>query len=260
MTRSGLALLLAAFTWTAAAQDVPYEKILFPVVVPLDHPLPGANGARWATDVAVLNRSAEPVALFGAYTCLMCRAGEPLAPGVTYEYVPVESATGTFLFVDRAKSDRVTFGLRVVNRAGDEAGTDIPVVRERDFRSTGVSLLHVPIGGEQRLLLRIYALHHHPGATVRVRTYEQNIGVPGPGTRTADRLIGESVHALVPNHIPPFDPEQFPSFLNLSTLPAGTAARVRIDVLPESPADMRLWAFVTQTHNRTQAVTVIAPQ
>jgi hypothetical protein len=124
-----------------------------------------------------------------------------------------------------------------------------------------VSLLHVPIGGEQRLLLRIYALHHQPAATVLVRTYAQNIVTPFP-TVTADELLGESVHALVPYVTAGFDPEQFPTFVNLSTLPLGgaTPTRVRIDVLPLSPADMKIWAFVTLTHNRTQAVTVVAPQ
>jgi hypothetical protein len=262
MTRTAIALVLATFAWTAAAQELPYEKVLFPVLMQSGSPLPGANGSLWKNDSAVLNRSREPIALYGSHICLMCRTPEPLAPGVTYEAVAHDNPTGTFLLIERGKSDRVAFDLRVRNVAGDEAGTALPVVREREFSSIGVSLLHVPLGGEQRLLLRVYALHHQPAATVLVRTYAQNILVPSPSSRTPDELVGESVHALVPYVTPSFDPEQFPSFVNLSTLPLGGAspARVRIDVLPLSPADMKIWAFVTLTHNRTQAVTVIAPQ
>ena len=255
-----LILLVAAVP--LFAQDAAYEKILFPIIVPLDQPIPGALGTRWATDVAVLNRSSEPVPLYGSYVCLMCRQPEPLAPGVTYEYVANQSTTGTFLFVDRAKADRVAFELRVRNLAGDEQGTDIPVVRERDFRADGVSLLHVPLSAESRILLRVYALHHAPGATIRVRTYQQNIGVPGPGNRTPDALLGESVHTFASGEVPPFDPELFASYVHIGTLPVGntTPDRVRIDVLPLSPAGLRLWAFVTVTHNRTQSVSVIAPR
>ena len=209
----------------------------------------------------MLNRSDEPVRLYGSYICFMCRLPQPLAPGLTYEAVVQDNPTGTFILIERGKSDRVAFELRVRNLAGDEAGTALPVVREREFSSTGVSLLHVPLGGDQRLLLRVYALHPQPNATVLVRTYAQNIVVPAPGP-TPDRLLGESVHALVPYAPSGFDPEQFPTFGSLSTLPLGGAApdRVRIDVLPLSPADMKIWAFVTLTHNRTQAVTVVAPQ
>jgi hypothetical protein len=262
MTRSGITLLLAAFAWTAVAQELPYEKVLFPVLMESASPLPGANGSLWMTDSAVLNRSDEPVKLYGAYICLMCRTAQPLVPGVTYEAVVHDNPTGTFILLERGKSDRIAFELRVRNVAGDEAGTALPVVREREFSSTGVSLLNVPLGGEQRLLLRVYALHHQPAATVLVRTYAQNVVVPSPTRLTPDELLGESVHALVPYVTSGFDPEQFPTFVNLSTLPLGDAApnRVRIDVLPLSPADMKIWAFVTLTHNRTQAVTVIAPQ
>src|SRR4051794_8314468 len=113
MTRFILSLLALLTATVASAQPAGFEKVLFPIVIPITAQVGGALGSQWVTDVAVLNRGDVEVPLAGAYVCFGCRTAHGLRPGVTYGLVPVAppgNLGGTFLFIDSRYADQVHFG------------------------------------------------------------------------------------------------------------------------------------------------------
>ncbi|MEA2238836.1 MAG: hypothetical protein QOC81_3560 [Thermoanaerobaculia bacterium] len=262
VTLSLVVLLLAA---GAFAQPAGFEKVLFPIVV---HPLiqsPGAFGTSWVTEESVLNAGSVPVPLAGTYACFFCKTAQPLQLGVTYGLVPGsprDNLGGSFLFVDSRYADQLRFGLRVrdVSREADGFGSEVPVVRTRDFRDDSVSLLGVPNQPNLRLTLRIYALD--AGGDVIVRVFEQRSGLivhlsdPLP----ADALIAERTYKLAPVGSPDagYPIDNYPAYAQISDLPMPATSLARIDVVPITPG-MRIWAFASATNNVTQQVTVISP-
>jgi hypothetical protein len=253
-----LVILLAAAA--AFAQPAGFEKVLFPIVIhPLNQVL-GAFGTRWVTEVSVLNAGSVPVPLAGAYACFLCRTAQPLQPGVTYGLVPTapgDNIGGSFLFVDSRYADQLRFGLRVrdVSREGEGFGSEVPVVRARDFRDDGVSIPGIPNQPNLRLTLRMYSLD--AGGTVAVRVFEQRKqlivhlqeGLP------ADVQVTERTYTL-----DTLNPDaNYPAYSQVTDLPMPSSELVRIDVVPQRPG-MRIWAFASATNNITQQVTVISPR
>jgi hypothetical protein len=270
MTRllvSVVALLIAS---AAVAQPAGFEKVLFPIVVPIAAPQPGALGSQWVTDVAVLNRSDVEVPLAGSFSCFLCRTAHGLRPGVTYDLVPIPPPNylgGKFLLVDTRYVDQVHFGLRVrdISREAQGFGSEVPVVREREFSADGVSLLSVPNQPNARVTLRVYGFDPAIAGNVLVRVYQQRLAldvnlIPNtpPDSLTAERTYPVAYFPAaeaIGNGIYP----DYPRYAQISDLPLPTTGFARIDVIPVTPG-LRIWAFVTVTNNDTQQVTVISPR
>jgi hypothetical protein len=258
-----LVVLLAAAG--AFAQPAGFEKVLFPIII---HPLnqvPGAFGTSWVTEESVLNAGSVPVPLAGQYDCFICRTAQPLQPGVTYGLVPPAppgNVGGSFLFVDSRYADQLRYGLRVrdVSREAEGFGSEVPVVRARDFHDDGVSLLAMPNQPNLRLTLRMYALD--AGGVVSVRVFEQRkqLIVHLQDSLPPDVQIAERTFTLSPVGSPdPANPDpNFPAYAQASDLPMPSTDLARIDIVPLTPG-MRIWAFASATNNTTQQVTVISP-
>jgi len=253
-------LVLLSLSIPAFAQTVEFEKVLFPVVV---GGVPGMFGSRWVTDVAVLNRGTTPVRLFRQYACYLCRTEQSLLPDVTYSLLPPESATGSFVLVERGRAGDVDFTSRVrdVSREETSWGASVPVAREHDFSTSGITLLDVPTDPRYRLTLRIYALHALEGATVAVRVRAQHPGIVND-KKEPDPLLAEAAYPLTPKVQFPAPPEQFPSYAVISGLPPiapeALTPRVRIDFVPVAPDGLAIWGFVTITNNDSQSVTIVS--
>jgi hypothetical protein len=253
-------LVLLSLSLPAFAQAVEYEKVLFPVVVSA---LPGAFGSRWVTDVAVLNRGAAPVRLFGQYVCYACRTEQSLLPDVTYALLPLESVTGSFVFVERGRAGDVDFTARVrdISREESSWGASVPVAWEHDFSTAGITLLDVPTDSRYRLTLRIYALHPLEGASVAVRVRAQLPGIVND-KKNPDPLLAETAYPLTAKVEFPMSAEQFPSYAVISELPPiapdALTPRVRIDLVPLAPEGLAIWGFVTITNNDSQSVTIVS--
>jgi hypothetical protein len=263
MTRVTLSLLFLLVTNVASAQIPGFEKVLFPIVIPYFAPVPGALGSQWVTDLAVLNTTDVEVPLSGTYVCFQCRTAHGLLPGVTYGVVPVPPSGklgGSFLFVDSRYIDQVRFGLRVrdISRQADGFGSEVPVVREREFRAGGISLLSVPNLPNARITLRVYGFDPALAGTVAVRVYEQPAGLAVNvfSVMPPDSLIADRTYPVT--YLPPESVTDFPRYAQISDLPLPTTSLARIDVVPLTPG-MRIWAFATVTNNDTQQVTVISP-
>ncbi|HEX6083616.1 MAG TPA: hypothetical protein VF266_03765 [Thermoanaerobaculia bacterium] len=222
-----------------------FERILFPVVFATD----GANGSRWRSEATISNP--RPWFVENANTlspvrpCLTYPCGERLGPAelVTYgDGYP----RGFVLHAPRPEAPDLAFALRVrdVSRQAEGLGTQIPVVREKDFtHGTGITLLDVPVDPRYRVKLRVYMIDPLPAygqlaqislrntvtrATTLIRTFQLQ-----PGGRNE------------------------PHYAEID-LPAG-AANERVNVHVRMPLDATAWGFATVTNNATQQVTIVTP-
>jgi hypothetical protein len=209
------------------------ERVLLPIAV---QDVPGAYGSVWTSEVWADIRAS-------GVTILLVRQphANPQPPGsqqLSLFLSEAGSEPGQFLAVTRGAD--ITFNLRVRDQTRDAEtwGTEIPVVWERDFRTT-VTLLPVPANDEFRSTVRVY------GATegaVRVRITDLETSA----------VLSDDIVTL-----PPTISEFLPPYAELN-LPSN-ANRMRVDVDAASP-DLRFWAFASVTNNATQHVTTITPQ
>jgi IPT/TIG domain-containing protein len=249
-----------------------FERILLPLLTP---PVKGAFGSEFQTSFAAWNANPQGFAhLFGLESaCNICLL-PPVPPeqliDVPLVVLPesglenlllgpvIPSGTpGRFIYVPAEEVTDLGTDLRVhdITRAALNLGTEIPVVRSREFVSTErLVLTNVPIDPRFRSTLRIYAA----AATNVVVTFLSGARV-GPPQRIERVLHLEAGHHL-------FEPayaavSDFPAFLT-GTLP------ITVTVVqpwspfgsPPQPEPPPMWAFISVTNNETQAITTITPQ
>lgn len=246
-----------------------FEKLLIPVF--LQQPLPGAFGSSWATDFWISNGGDAPVDFGGGidFGCSFppCPPdGARLNPGVTFRprVLPrPDGLQGTFVLADARYSAALSFALRFrdLSRQSQTWGSEIPVIREGEFRPDKLFLVDIPLTEGFRQILRVYSLvDDGTAAFVRVRAFrirpEQDLPAAPP-----DDFLGEGVFQL--QFISPGFPSGAPGYLAIFDL--GMIARVagveriRLEIEPATQG-LRLWAFVTVVNNETQHATVITPQ
>ena len=245
-----------------------FEKVLVPVFI--QQPLPGAFGSSWITDFWISNSGDAPV-LFGGgfdFGCAFppCADGARLDPGATFRPRVLsrpDGLQGTFVLADARYADGLSFALRFrdLSRQSQTWGTEVPVVREDEFRSDKVSLVDIPISQGFRQVLRVYELEDTGRvAFVRVRAYRLRLQNDLPNA-SPDVFLGEGVFQL--QFISPGVPSGAPGYLAIFDLgavaPLGGVDRIRLEVEPVTEG-LRLWAFVTVVNNETQHATVITPQ
>jgi hypothetical protein len=255
-----LLLVASAFVlWNgvANAQTEPtFEPILLPLALRPAHP--GTGGALWVTELTLRNDSTARVrfepTVCGPVECPDIRL-EPgttvLNPLTSYAAPDERTPPGRMLYLERPGADLVSLGLVLKDLSQTSPwGTQIPVVREREFYSTTIQLLNVPIDPLVRQTLRIYDVDAK-NATFTVRLYDLETDAP----------LGEEIVRASGGYIG--DVPEIPSYAQLDRLSdrfPGThsATRVRIEITPNEPA--RFWAFASVTHNVTQHVTLVVPE
>lgn len=163
MVMAVLILLLAAPLLHAQTETL--ESFLVPMYVPGE--LPGAFGSRWKTEFWVRNGNAEAAHITGFRFCPtalpMCETGITLAPGQTVKLddegvQPCHGHLSLMGFARRSHAANLQFNLRVADarRVDPAFGTEVPIVREADYRSGPVHLLNIPVQTGYRHTLRIY--------------------------------------------------------------------------------------------------------
>jgi hypothetical protein len=215
---------------TPAAPGPSFRRILVPLM-PAE--VPGVNGARWKTDTTILTN------------------------GVTIEPQLGTLAGGQFIYVAEADEARVQLNARVwdVAREAQTAGSEIPIVREREFTSSTIVLLGIPVAPHYRHTLRVYDFEGRSGARVGIRVYADDETTPRASvTRTLGVVSNaKATPAQLPVH-PGYlelDPAALAPLAGVSTL------RVEIEPLDEG---LRLWSFVSVTNNETHHVTTFSRQ
>jgi hypothetical protein len=250
-----------AFTfsgWGGLIARENYEAVLIPISIAPDTPIPGANGSRWITELWVRNAASHAVEFFyGLPDCVGNCTGNVPFPYIT----PATSAAqpggvtdGTLAYVQRGSADTFTMSMRVrdVSRTGENAGTDIPLVREDDFSSTPIELLNVPIDSLSRTGLRVYDTDAKSETTATVRI------MPMTGDTTP---IVTTTMTLTPRDTAQRGFLRLASYAFISDLrtafPQVPEGRYRIEV---TPVKFTGWAFASSTNNDTQLVTTVTPQ
>lgn len=233
-----------------------FEPLLFPIFLP---PVRGQFGSLFYTDAQAWNKgSAAPIHVYGDdLTCFLSPPGPPISD--PYDILPggalvreatlptnCSGTTGRILYTPRAQAPFLALGLRVfdISRSADSAGTEIPVVRERDFTTDGIALLNVPVRPNFRNKLRVYALSRSDLSVILEFTNHRSLVTLTAGRNDYEPAYGEF--------------NDFPV-----SLPAQqTSTTVRI-TYPEvtSPGFVKapIWAFVTATNSETQQITVVTP-
>lgn len=257
-----LSLILAV---TAFADTNPYTRVLVPIY--LEHPVSGAFGSVWTTQFSVHNGGTtesdiEWCSPRADTVCLAFLPGDAaLFPGETQHTLPAflplptGATPGRVLYLLPADDSNVAFNLRVADtsRSAENAGAEIPVVREKDFLTSTARLLNVPVDTGFRFTLRLYSLESSP-ANYAIRLYDEN----------TNALVATFTKHIVP---PPTGLLQFePGYVEINgdsighsaaIVPRTTALRIEVEPLTQGSA---FWAFVAVTNNDTQQLTVVTPQ
>jgi len=202
----------------AAADPAVFEPILFPV----SFQGPGAAGSQWTT---------ENVVELGAQSFFRdAVASGPLANDVR--------PWGRVLYAVRGTIDDATFDSRVrdLSRQAQSAGTEVPVVRERDFRPRRLRFLNVPYDGRSRVMLRVWSLDD---TAVAFGLGDTRDIVP---SIQMTRIEGTAMW--------------FGSVDITSRLSTG----VQNAIADTSSSVPRLWGMISITNNDTQQVTLVTPQ
>src|SRR5947207_12562294 len=146
-----------------------YTRVLIPIY--LAQPIPGAFGSVWTSELAMHNSSTQSVFIAWCSppdhsVCITnLAADEELEPGETETQLPerypkpqdgIPGAVVYFGALTPEDPGLVAFQLRVADtsRSAISAGTEIPVVRENEFRTATTNLPNVPNDSPFRLLLR----------------------------------------------------------------------------------------------------------
>ena len=257
---SFLAVVLVAGTLFALEPEpTPSERILLPILTP---PVLGAFGSEFHTDLRIANDSGNVLFLLGldSNRCspiclptlfpLTLEPGQEVGPGD----VNLNGSPGRFVFIDADQVSSVAMNLRVhdVTRDGLNYGTEIPIVRERDFKTNRITFVGVPTDARFRNTLRIYG-----ESPVDVLV---TVGDQAP---VRLRLTGGF---SFPGGIDLSDLSDFfkPAYVAFTSFPTGVApVRVTVeaepDFIPLLPIEIPLWAFITVTNNDTQVISTITP-
>ena len=237
------ALRAAASFYYVPNDKTPDPAFYEPVFFPIAFSGPGALGSQWTTQTHMRNENDYSVAIlptsaFNLGCVLEC---DTLAPKHSTRTTGINTPNGFFAYVPRQASPAVHFDtlIKDLSRQSEALGTEIPVVREKDFFARPLELLNIPTDSRFRIALRVYGMS--AGLTIQPLNSD-------------DTLVSSAVF-----------PAGNPAFTLISDLVgtypqlAGKGA-VRITLTPFVPGNPSLWALVSVTNNETQHVTTISPQ
>jgi hypothetical protein len=252
-------VLIAGGLFAQEPEPAPSERVLLPILTP---PVHGAFGSEFHTDLRIANDSENVVFLLGLDSracpslCLPTPTLFPLTLEPNQEVGPeditLNGTPGRFVLIPTDQVSSVTMNLRVhdVTRDGSNYGTEIPIVRESEFRTNKITFVGVPTDARFRNTLRIYG-----ESPVDVKVTIGDL----PPVRM--RLTGGF------NFPGGIDLSDFfePAYASFSSFPTGIApVRVTVetepDFIPLLPIEIPLWAFITVTNNDTQVISTITPQ
>ncbi|HYI10987.1 MAG TPA: IPT/TIG domain-containing protein [Thermoanaerobaculia bacterium] len=247
----------ASFTFEGGVPEDHLERILVPLLTP---PVYGAFGSEFHTELRLGSKadgrypqvyglrqpcpddipSPEMCAWNRADRAFIVFPGSDRNPaGIEYSGQP-----GAFVYLSNVDAAALSGNLRVhdVSRAALNYGTEIPLVREREFQNESILLLGVPGDARFRNTLRIYG-------TANMRVY-----VTVQGQQPVELQLTGS------------DDLFEPSYATFSNFPTGTEPFwVRIEGPPGVGGVPPIyfgsfWAFISVTNNETQVISTITPQ
>jgi hypothetical protein len=222
----------------SSADPAVFEPILFP----LSFQGPGAFGSQWTTE-SFIYANGSPSYFRDVLPCDACAS--TLSFG-TKQLTNDSNPWGHVLYAMRGTTGALDFASRIrdTSRQTQTAGTEVPVVRERDFRGQ-IRFLNLPVDARYRATLRLWSLGDHPQFIVGV-----------------DSTPGQQVPLSVTRI--PGTAMWFGSLDVSALLTKGNGNPTSVMVSPASyfpPLSSPLiWGMLSITNNDTQQVTIVSPQ
>ncbi|MEA2336694.1 MAG: hypothetical protein QOE82_701 [Thermoanaerobaculia bacterium] len=224
----------------AAADPAVFEPILFP----LSFQGPGALGSQWTTE-SFLHANGSLVFFRDAPPCNGC--GTMLTVG-TRQLINNGNPWGHVLYVLRGRVPVLEFASRIrdTSRQSQTAGTEVPVVHERDFRSD-LYFMNIPADPRYRVALRLWSLGDYPQFLVANGiNSEPRIPVSVSRIPGTDMWFGSA--DMTPLLTGNFNPTI------ITVVPSGGYPVVSSTFYPP------IWGMLSITNNETQQVTIVSPK
>jgi len=219
----------------AAADPAVFDPILFPV----SFAGPGALGSQWLTE-SFIYANGSPSFFRDPLPCNGC--SNSLSTG-TKQLINDGNPWGHVLYAVRGTAESLAFASRIrdTSRQSQTAGTEVPVVRERDFRNQ-LRFLNIPVDPRYRVMLRLWSLSDSGQFSVIVDS-------------TPAQFQGLTV-AKIPGTSMSFGSMDVTSLLakagnNPTNLTVVTSSSLAIPP--------PIWGMVSITNNDTQQVTIVSP-
>ena len=254
------------------ADPVNRTRVLLPLY--LQGPVAGAFGSFWQSRFTIHNGDAidyfiETCTVVGSISSLGCLPigipDEDVQPNETQSGLPgrypspVNGAAGAVIYLEACCNPdllpgdpgKVSMELRItdISRSATSAGTEVPVVRESEFRTSTLTLLDVPVDDARfRPALRLFEMNLDQAAFT-IRIFDQD----------TNALLSER---QVTTSTPPQPATRFqPGFVEMRDLvPSGAQpSSLRIEIAPQTSGSAS-WAYVAITNNDSQQVTLVTPQ
>lgn len=252
-----------------------YEKVLLPLALASGKTIPGAFGSLWTTDVWFGNSSPYFVEVFNDITCTYdCPPPPPGGPFGLPAYPPgaavrlgtlgelAGTSYGLLYYVQKTYANDVSFSLHVrdLSRDAENAGTEIGVVRAREFRGAAFDILNVPIDATSRATLRVYDVNGYGNITADVSFYSMDFNRLIASTNIPLTLPIKGANPLVFTFPPLAGVGQINDVRNaFAFIQGGFPSRVRVHVELKNGATQG-WGFVSVTNNTTQLITTYRPE
>lgn len=247
-----LAPIAVLMMFSSASFGQTLESVLIPIA--LEEPVPGAFNSLFKTEVWVVNTGTAAIKM--APQCQIVCEDIELSPGAArlngavVHYAREAGRPFARVHLVAGSPDNLTVTARVqdISRQAQTWGTELPVVRQTDLRSS-LNLVDIPTDIRFRQTLRAYSFSP---TQVRLRIFSLPTDAVSPGsvlvdevTQLASTAASSVGYFQVLNLV-----DAYPQLL--------TAPRLRIEI--SSMSNERIWAFVSITNNETQHITTITPQ
>jgi hypothetical protein len=211
----------------AAADPAVFEPILFPV----SFQGPGALGSQWMTESFIYASAPvffrDPFPSSAVSSTRLANDGNPW---------------GHVLYALRGTADTLSLASRIrdTSRQSQSAGTEVPVVRERDFRGE-LHFLNIPVDPRYRISLRLWSMADLPQFVVAVDSTPVH-----QQTLTVSKIPGTSMW--------------FGTMDVTGLIANGTnSTNLTVTGAPSPIVTPPIWGMLSITNNDTQQVTIVSP-
>ncbi len=252
------AVILTIACSQVAAQE--FERRLLPITV---RDVAGALGSTWRTTPVGINEVSTALVrgLFYLDPRFPPPAGIPWSgEGITYDTNAGEPP-GSIVYVPREHASAVHMSVHL--RQSGPAGSDeieLPVIPENEFGESPIYFLWLQNSPDERSHLRVYSLDlEQPAPAVRIQilALHQQLGWLVRYDQVVSLRIQQRMSGW-PQPLP-VRPWAAEMLLDPAMESTGLAGPYTIIVTPD-PAGLRIWAFVSETHNQTQRVQLVMPR
>ncbi|HEX7808050.1 MAG TPA: hypothetical protein VF608_04990 [Thermoanaerobaculia bacterium] len=249
MKRTGLVLLVILVALPLAAAD--YEKLLLPVAPSVVY---CALHSKYDTRLVVYNASGNAIDKFCTDDSCSGLAADT-GTVVLGNHVPVPIPRFIHVPKELVSDMEMTLVVESSELTQPEARsyTELPVVRESDFREGKIQIVGVRMDDGFRKTLRLYGLDGSTPTAVRVRVFDLTSSTPAY----------EHEYSLMPQAGLDANGMQIsPTFnmeCDLSDYVGNYEHPVRVEIESMTPGQ-RIWGFVSVTNNVTQHFYTVVPR